>query len=89
MSEELTYDPSVDITAGEIRAMGWPVPEDIPDCAHTPRSSLRWKSGGAKMDESDPGKIVFSLGLEFTMPFQWISITATIDDNATIDEVVE
>lgn len=78
---EPEYDEKTCVTAGELRARGVPVPEDIPDVAWVPRASLVVKTGEAKMGD-EPGKIVLSLAVEFTAPFRWLELSCTIEDGS-------
>jgi hypothetical protein len=63
------YNPLMCIEAGELRAMGIQIPDNIPDCAWTERWSIQWNSAEVKEKEG-----IVSCGITFTRPFRWISI---------------
>ena len=65
------------ITAAELRAMGVPLDESIPDCAWVPRLSIRWVVG--KPTASDPRTLLVPIEAEFTQPFTWIEGEGTIE----------
>jgi len=63
--------------AGDLRRMGVAVPESIPNCAHVPRSSIRF--GEPSFVTGQDGKtITGDIGMEFTEPFRWITINLNI-----------
>lgn len=68
--------PSDRITAGELRAVGWPIPPNIPDVATIPRSALRLTVGEAM--EKEDGGIVINMVCHLDAKFEWISVTVVI-----------
>ena len=56
------YSPALDVTAGELREAGYSVPDNIPDCAWIPQSSVKESYDPAT--DSD-------IRLTFTEPFRW------------------
>lgn len=59
------------ITAGELRALGLPVPDSIPDEAGVDRSTISWSIDGAH-EEGD--RVVVAATLHINVPFEWIHI---------------
>lgn len=77
MSNETEYDERTCITAGEMRAAGYPVPERIPDCAWVPRASIVPSVGGIRLD----GDVLRgTITLRFTVPWSWLECEVAIDD---------
>jgi hypothetical protein len=69
------YDPATCITAGELRAVGIPVPESVPDCGWIPRGSMA--PGPEEPTTSyDPatGIITAMIPTCFTQPFRWFEL---------------
>lgn len=66
------------ISANEIRQMGYPLPEHIPDCATIPRNSICIEVY-SRANEQDvaAGKLRMGFSLSFSKPFTWLD--ATID----------
>lgn len=61
------------ITAGELRAMGLPIPSSIPDVAGIPRSALKMSVGEVtSMDGDKTFKV--NIDVRFEANFEWISI---------------
>lgn len=70
------YDPTTCITAAEMRASGWRVPDDVPECAWVPRASLRFdKFTRSRMDGNTLRGVV---SMTMTVPFQWVETTVRI-----------
>lgn len=83
MADGYDYDPDDwqggdpdRITAGELRAMGLPVPDDIPDCGNVARASLRVTLGPDKIED---GVLITNFAVTFTEPFTWVAVKITID----------
>jgi hypothetical protein len=75
--DENGYDEATCVTAGELRAMGVPVPEKIPDCGWVPTHAVRWGPPNASME----GDTVFvELGVSFLEDFRWVELTYTIGE---------
>lgn len=63
------------ITAFELRAMGYAIPADIPDCGNIPRNSMKMRA----IDGSWTGDVLnLAVEVTFTEPFTWVEGTATI-----------
>jgi hypothetical protein len=62
--------------AGELRAMGIPIDDSVPDCAHVAREACIFSIGDTNI-EGD--KIVMDYTITFTEPFKWVSVNVTID----------
>lgn len=71
---EPEYDEATCITAGELRALGVAVPDDVPDCGWVRRSAMRFHVGEASMDR-DAGRFSIGVVVELIEPFRWVSIT--------------
>lgn len=71
------------VSAGELRAMGIPVPDTIPDCATTKRSAIRMHVGPTT---GDPGARTVNVRVDvaFDAPFEWIEMKVELggDDDA-------
>lgn len=65
------------VSAGELRAKGIPIPEDIPNCATVPRDACRWKIENAA---GDGALLSMDLVLHIDAPFEWVTGTFTIED---------
>ena len=71
------YNPKTCVTAGELRAMGIPIPERVPDVGWIPRTAMRWTGaapGATTEEEKAQGILNLSLEVRFTEPFQWIDV---------------
>jgi len=79
---EPEYDEVTCITAGELRAAGAVVPENIPDCGWVPRHALRYEVGKATGDPAT-GRFSVGIGVTFLQPFRWLEVTVdcTSGDN--------
>lgn len=64
------YDAKTCVTAGELRAAGFTIPDDIPNVGWVPRRSITW-DGDVSVEEIDH-KLRASVTLRFTEPFRWI-----------------
>lgn len=71
------YDPRTCITAGELRAGGATIRDEVPDCAWVPRWAIRWEPKASLADA--PGTIAVDLRAILSEPFRWIEITITGD----------
>lgn len=79
------YDPKIHITAGELRAAGATIPDNIPDCGWVPRSALTI----SRVVHVDPARVPEDMGAgalpnielvtSTTEPFRWIEIKGTIE----------
>ena len=63
-----------EITAGELRAQGYKIPDNIPDCAWVPWWALSPVVGSA--DASESGDVKFNV--QITEPFKWVESTFSI-----------
>lgn len=63
------------ITAGELRAMGYPILDSIPDCGNIPRSSMTMRAAGG---EAVGDKLMVDMEITFTEPFKWIVVTVRL-----------
>ena len=73
MTDDVGYDETLHLTAGQLRAMNVPVPDDIPDCGWVPRSAIVFESGSV----DDDG---FKMDVSFTEPFKWFKFTFVVGD---------
>lgn len=80
--EQYRYDPETCITAGELRARGWDLGENIPDVASIPRTAVSPapEAFTVDQDEKDPKLFHFTVGAVITQPFRWIEGTVTFKE---------
>ena len=88
IEESFAYDPETCITAAELRANGFPIPDTIPDCGWVRRSSIEIIEHDVQ--EADDDAFHIDLKFQFMEPFRWISINAKLkktdeDDDDYID----
>ena len=69
------YDPVTCISAGELRAIGLPMPESIPDCGWIPRTAMEIKALESKLNGETELRI--NTEIKFTEPFRWITVSLT------------
>lgn len=69
------------ISAGELRELGVPVPENIPDCATVPRRSMQLKVGSSSV-APDKQTLNMNFDVTFTEPFKWFTATVFIEKPA-------
>ncbi len=63
------------ITAGELRAIGFQVPDSIPDCGNFVRSSMKMHMAGCVA----AGDILnLNIEMTFTEPFRWVAFSVTL-----------
>jgi hypothetical protein len=74
------YDEVTCITAGELRAQGFPILESIPDCGWIHRHSMRFHPGKCELYADDSTRIHVSISVEYTEAFRWIEFSITIDN---------
>lgn len=76
MVTEPEYDERTCVTAGQLRAQGWPLPSHIPGCAWIPRGSMRL---AAVLPEALDGDTLHAtMEVEFLVPFRWVDATVTM-----------
>ena len=73
------YDSTLDITAGEMRAMGATLPEKFPDCAWVPRSAVKFGELTSKVRNREERTFDLHVSVEISEPFRWLSLNVTID----------
>jgi len=64
------YHPALDVTAGELRALGMKVEAEVPDCAWVPRSAFRVLSSRLTSLEGETGTI--SVSMTIGAPWRWV-----------------
>lgn len=74
------YDEVTCVTAGELRARGFDVPKDIPDCGWVSRASMRVTPGKATGDATT-GRLNVDFTVDFTEPFRWVTANVTIGES--------
>jgi len=67
------YDPALCIEAGELRAMGIQLSDNIPDCAWVERWSIKWEV--QRVEEEG----MICCVATFNRPFRWLSLTIDRD----------
>ena len=74
------YSGSVDrIAAGELRAFGFVLPEQIPDCATTPTSGMQLHANAA--EAATDNMLALDLSLSLAEPFTWVDATFHIHND--------
>lgn len=77
MTNRITEDVSDPITAGELRANGVAIPEEIPDCGWVPKSSIIIMGlDNAKIENN---VITMDLRWIFPVPFKWVEATVELN----------
>lgn len=79
MSDDREYDAEIDITAGELRHLGLPISDNIPDVAWIPRTAFLGTRCDFEEDDST-GIVRGSLEFMITKPFRWITMTVQLAD---------
>lgn len=65
------------IYAGQLREMGGELPDNIPDCAWVPKSSVSWGKPSFKEADS-PDRLEMDIDIHISEPWRWASIDITI-----------
>lgn len=84
MSEpETPYDRATCVTALELRELGIPIPECVPDCAWVERSAVQYELKPYDGPGAEPGDQVLRLdwNVKFHKPFKWITMNLVITRN--------
>lgn len=68
-------DASDRISAGELRALGVPISETVPDCATVERSAVHFHS---KVAGATNDTLHLDVAVSFTRPFEWVTLAAMI-----------
>ena len=71
------YDPATCITAGDLRQLGFPIPEGVPDVAWVPR--MAFFSAFQSAEAGPDGSMNLKFNVRFTHPFRWIQVDFTVD----------
>ena len=71
------YDPATCVTAGELRRLGFPIPEGIPDVAWVPRMALLPAFQSAV--EGPDGKLNIVFNVQMAYPMRWLQVDFTVD----------
>lgn len=71
------YDPATCVTAGELRRLGFPIPEGVPDVAWVPRMALL--SAFHNAEAGPDGSMNLKFNVHFTQPFRWVQVDFTVD----------
>jgi hypothetical protein len=64
------------VSAAELRAAGISIADRIPDCATIDRSGIHYRLKG--VTSSQDRVITFDMEVEFTAPFEWITLSAEV-----------
>lgn len=80
--EDRDYSPTIDVTAGELRANGARgIDDHVPDCAWVPRSAMR--IGDIRVRPVDPNASKRTLAADFDVtfdePFRWVEVVGSIE----------
>ena len=71
---EPEYDEATCVTARELRAAGYPVPDSVPDPGWIRRSSIRLTGAGPATFDPETQRISCPMGVAFDEPFRWIAV---------------
>jgi hypothetical protein len=87
----MKYDKHTCITAAELRAMGMPVDESVPDCAWVLRSAMRFGQVevGEQVWPHDPTVVHGSFTVSFTEPFRWVEVDVPVENEQQLAEVMK
>ena len=69
------------ITAGEIRALGIPVPDQVPDCGNISRAGFQAALGFAMSHaklEASGHTMTMDMSIKFDEPFEWVDVTVEV-----------
>lgn len=79
MSEDTPrkYDPATCVTARELREIGLPIPEDIPDVAWCHRSALHVALNN--VEDKGNGVVYLKFEMIFDQPLEWIQLDFTVE----------
>lgn len=76
----MKYDPTLHLTAGELREMGADLPAHIPHCAYVDRTACIVSPDSVVARE---GRVVTRFALKFSQPFQWEELDGDVLVNAS------
>lgn len=76
----MDYDNKTCVTAMELRSVGIPIPESIPDCAWVPRRAMIPKIGEFTAGP-EQGVVSITTYIEFAEPFRWVEGTFAIRED--------
>lgn len=79
------YDPKTCVTAGELRSIGLPIPDSIPDVAYIPHYGITAKLIRISGDDAD-GEFDAVVDVTFVEPFRWISLKLVVEGGTRDDE---
>ena len=80
------YDEATCVTAGDLRAMGIQLPENIPDCGWVHRDALEISSTSVGPPLPSPdGKITIDVVMKLTKPFRWIELDLVVEKPGGVD----
>jgi len=69
------------ISAGELRASGTRIPDDVPDCATVPRHAI--KIDVLSTSFTSDHRMIVDANVTITEPFEWIDLSVTITKDGT------
>lgn len=75
----MNYDPTLHMTAGELREMGADLPTHIPHCAYVERIACIFSPDSVVAIE---GRVVTRFALKFSQPFRWEELDGDVLVNA-------
>ncbi len=84
MSEITTYDPKRCTTAGQIRQMGFPIPEEIPDNAWVPNKSIKTQEFATNSRRGENTSVVFEMA-----PFRLGLTRYVVQGDKIVTEIVK
>lgn len=75
----MNYDPTLHLTAGELREMGADLPAHIPHCAYVERTACDFSPANVVCIE---GRLQMRFILKFLQPFRWLELSGSVLVNA-------
>jgi hypothetical protein len=71
----IEYNEETCVTAGALREVGVPIPENVPDCAWVPRWSFRPEVVQGSAHDDGQGRMSIGIAVRFDEPFRWVEGT--------------
>jgi len=73
------YDPTLHLTAGELREMGADLPPHLPRCAYVERTACDFSPESVVCIE---GRLRMRFTLKFSQPFRWRELSGIVQVSA-------
>lgn len=80
------FNPLLHITAGQLRACGVVIRDEVPDCGWVPRDKVDIRVDGVNRGaDEDPDVLIVEMSVRFDAEFQWCSVTVGKGSDQIID----